>query len=236
VSWFAAVSITCPSCAASFTGHAADSINIERAPEARALVLEGAFHVEVCPGCGQRVTIDRPFLYTDLGRRQFCHVFRRADEGDWPRREEVAEQTFWEGVRGAPPAVAELARLVSVRAVFGVAALAEKLRIWDAGLDDAVVELLKLELVATRGDGVDREVLLVSAAGADDTLELMVRPFGAPPDAEVDLHGARRARYHALADDRERLVEQWPGLFLRPYVSYRRLAREPAIRGAAALP
>jgi hypothetical protein len=75
----------------------------------------------------------------------------------------------------------------------------------------------------------DHEVLLVSAGEGDDGIELLVRPRDAGPDAEATIYGADRARYLALERARDQLREQWPGLFLMPYVSYRRLAREPAL-------
>lgn len=228
MSWFTSTPITCPRCQEAFIGHAADTINIRRVPRARDLVLAGEFHVETCPACALRITIDRTFLYTDFGRRHFLQVFRRAQAPGWQRCEATAFRTFAEGFVGAPPAIQQVARTCAVRAVFGLAELAEKLRVWEAGLDDALVELLKLELV-TQGTGEvtpDHEVLMQTAD--ESRIELMVRPRDAGEDAEVTVFSVDRARYAALEAERARLEEQWPGLFNAPYVSFRRLAREPA--------
>lgn len=232
MSWFTSTPITCPRCQQAFTGHSAETINVVRRPQAREQVLAGDFHVASCPGCSLRITIDRTFLYTDFGRRQFAHVFRRRDLADWQRCEEIASATFAAGFLGAPPAMQEVTRTFAVRAVFGMAELAEKLRIWDAGLDDGLLELLKLELV-TGGANPEvtpgHEVLMQSLSDDGDRIELMVRTRDAPADAEVTIYGAERSRYAQLERERPRLERQWPGLFYNPYVSYRRLAREPVV-------
>ena len=220
--------MTCPRCQEAFIGHSADTINILRVPRARDLVLAGEFHVETCPACALRITIDRTFLYTDFGRRHFLQVFRRAEASRWQRCEATAFRTFAEGFVGAPPAIQEVARTCAVRAVFGLAELAEKLRVWEAGLDDALVELLKLELVTQGPDEItpDHEVLMQTAN--DERIELLARPRDAGEDTEVTVFGVERSRYAALEAERPRLEDQWPGLFNAPYVSFRRLAREPA--------
>lgn len=230
MSWFTSKEITCPACTSSFTGTIAESVNVVRTPEARRQVLEGSFHVAVCPTCAQAITLDTTFLYSDFSRRQFVQVFASNRRAEWQRCEQIAGEVFSQGFEGAPPFVGDLARGASVRAVFGMAYLAEKLRLWDAGLDDGLVELIKLELLtsgtgASLQDGAD--VLLTSST--IDGLEFMVRARDVGVHDDVEMYRVERNRYRQLADRRDELVEQWPGLFHMPYVSYRRLAREPAL-------
>src|SRR5437660_345608 len=149
MSWFETTPFDCPSCGKQFFGPTAETINVSRMPGERDRILAGQFHRLTCSHCGAVLRVDRRFLYTDLDRKHFAHVFCTDEIGDWPALEQEAGKVFWQGFEKSPPGVREMALGFRVRAVFGVEALAEKLRIWDAGLDDALVELLKLELVTS---------------------------------------------------------------------------------------
>jgi hypothetical protein len=225
MSWFATERFTCPRCQQEFTASTADTINVTRMPAARDQILAGTFHRLSCEHCQAPITIDRCFLYSDLRREQFVHVFPKDHESDWPRWEEIAGETFWNGFVPGPPAMREMAARFQVRAVFGLEALGDKLRVWDAGLDDALVELGKLELVTTHptlsqlGD-----VALDVVAVGESLIEVEASSLlGAWPPERF---GIQRSRYTELADARTDLASKFPGLFLRPYVGFRRLARE----------
>src|SRR5438105_2579346 len=120
MSWFVSDPVSCPRCGHEFVVDTAETINVTRMPAAREAILDGKFHRESCPGCGASVHIDRAFLYTDVTRAQFVHVFPRSHVVEWPEWEEVAARTFWDAFHPAPPAMEELARTFTVRAVFGV--------------------------------------------------------------------------------------------------------------------
>jgi hypothetical protein len=225
MSWFADERYTCPSCQREFMAATADTINVTRMPGARDQILAGTFHRFVCEHCQTRITIDRSFLYTDLRREHFVHVFPKDHESGWPQWEEIAGETFWRGFVPGPPAMREVATRFLVRAVFGLEALADKLRVWDAGLDDTLVELCKLELATThpvlsqRGD-----VALDVVAVGESLIEVEASSLlGAWPPERF---GIQRSRYAELAGARAELVSKFPGLFMRPYAGFRRLARE----------
>lgn len=236
MSRFSPTSIACPRCGAAILAGLAESINVTRMPRARERILDGSFHRFDCPGCGEQVAVDCPFLYTDLRREHFVHVFPRAEEAGWPECEQIAGTTFHQGFLGAPPALQEAAHRYRVRAVFGLGALADKLRLWDAGLDDAVIELQKLELfvgapeLGPRGD-VALEVTAV------DERQLEVRASSLTGSWPALSFSLSRARHDQLLGRRDELLQRYPGLFHRPYVGYRRLARETvAAPGAAESP
>gem|GEM_PF-4635118 len=94
----------------------------------------------------------------------------------------VAEE-FHHNMRvAAPQMVRDLADNFAVRLVFGFDALAEKLRAWDAGLDDRVVEALKLRVARAQlghlGPGF--RLRLVRATREDWALELEATRVGVP--------------------------------------------------------
>jgi CpXC protein len=224
MSWFESSQMTCGRCGHGFDGHSADSINVVRMPQARQQILDGDFHRVPCPSCGARIEIDRSFLYTDVSRRQFAQVFPLDHARQWSQWESMAEEVFAGGFETGPAGVQSLGADFTVRALFGLDALAEKLRLWDAGLDDALVELLKLELVACWPElhRPDPGLLVVEI----EPRQLVVTATAEPDGGERPLYGLNRARYDELQAERTELEANFPGLFFKPFVDYRRLASE----------
>ena len=224
--------LACPRCSNEVELSTAESINVTRMPSARDKILAGTFHRFACSSCQERITVDRVFLYTDMRREQFVHIFPVDHSGDWPRWEEIAAQTFWEAFNPAPPAMREIATRYRVRAVFGLAALADKVRVWEAGLDDVIVELQKLELATAHEALRTRTDVALDVVAVDDaTIEVAATSLSnAWPEERYAL---ARTRYVQLAAARSELVEKFPGLFHKPYVGYRRLANETLVGGDA---
>lgn len=226
MSWFVMTRLTCPSCGASFEAPTADTVNVTRLPLHREAVLSGAFHRVTCAACQHPSRVEREFLYADVDRHEFVHVFRAIDLPEWASREETALMAFHSAIDNGPPGVRNFARQYKTRAVFGLVELAEKVRLWDRGLDDALVELLKLELMTTIPE-------LRRKADLQLTVTAILERQG---DIEVEERSGEAfamplSRYRELLAVRSTLSERYPGLFYRPYVGFRRLATEelPAI-------
>src|SRR5207247_7806173 len=64
-------------CGTTLTVHLAESINVKRSPVAREAILRGELHRARCPGCERRITVEKPFYYTDLTRSAFFLVAPR---------------------------------------------------------------------------------------------------------------------------------------------------------------
>jgi len=226
MSSFDLTTMRCPSCGKDFEGGTADSINVTRMPWAKEQILAGELHRVECPHCHARHTVDRSFLYTDMTLGHFVLVFPNAQLGEWPELELVASRAFHDVVDQGPPMVRAMADTFRVRQVFGLRDLGDKLRLWEAGLDDTIVELMKLELTQVPALARRAELRLSVDGVLDSEDRIAIRAWsldGSLPDSSW---GAPLARYRELASRRAELVERYPGLFLRPYVSYRRLARE----------
>src|SRR5207237_105592 len=134
---------------------------------------------------------------------------------DWEQWEAVTEKVFAEAFAGAPEPMRDFATGFRVRAVFGGPALADKLHVWDAGLDDAVVELLKLELATSQPELRARRDLFLDVVRVDlagGLVEVAATGTAAPPA----LYGMRLARHEQLLGHREELMEKYMGLFCRP--------------------
>jgi len=207
MSTFEGCEVTCTACGAGLKGVVAVSVNARRSPAVRQQIVDGTFHTVSC-ACGAKIRFDSTFLFSDFERRQFVYVAPPNERENFFDHEIEAQRIF----SGMPQQ--------GVRVVFGIDRLAEKLRIWDTGLDDITIELCKLELVAeTRAHHVTN----LTFRQATPT-ELF---FEAPARDGVYLGRMPRLRYHELQIQRSDLEFTYPALFLRPFVAFERLLVEP---------
>src|SRR5262245_42787584 len=150
MSTFALRPVTCPHCGEARRREIVTSLNAARSPQLRAEILAGTFQVFTCEACGRRFTHTGQFSYLDLERRRFVGVFPRQAEQDWPRHERLTARAYEQNLGSTAPSVAQsLGQGMLVRCVFGLSALREKFLIDDAGLDDVLVEAVKLDLFRT---------------------------------------------------------------------------------------
>lgn len=210
MSRFAAITLPC-ACGHGQPARVAESINVTRTPAARAEILAGTLHCFECAQCGAALVHRGPWLYTDVDRRQMISVRLPEEADDWAGWEVVAERAFWKQYpRGGESWRAD-ADDYRLRLVFGQWALREKLLLWDAGLDDAMVEIIKLDLRLRHGLGGLPIVVAVTAS------DLVLRVVGSDDEVRVD-----RAAVGAL--DLRLIQRRYPGLRERLFVDHRRVA------------
>jgi hypothetical protein len=165
-------------CGTSFEGELWSSVHVSRSPEVRDRILEGTFHRFECPACGQPVVVERRLAYIDVPRRQWFTVFPRIDLRHRDELVAFARAAFRETmIERAPELVQGWAAEMTERAVFGLASLREKLVVLEAGLDDRLIECLKLQLFRTAGLVLHPDTFLHVAAVESDEL---VFEYGAP--------------------------------------------------------
>lgn len=125
-------------------------IHISRLPRARQQILDGTFQVFPCPACGARTRVTAQTVYTDFERNQYVAV-EPGVERDWPQLRSMHDRIFENSFTNGPPIASEMGVRFLKRLVVGFPALREKLMIWDAGLDDLVVEAVKGDLLRSLG-------------------------------------------------------------------------------------
>lgn len=129
-------------CGAEFPARVADTVNGGRSPVLRRMILEGTLHRAACPRCKHEVTVESSFSYVDLARGAFYHVHPRGARHRWREASALLDGATAEFPCGM---LAPDAR--TLRVVFGMDELREKLVAQDLEIDDVAVELLKVLLL-----------------------------------------------------------------------------------------
>jgi hypothetical protein len=119
----------------------ADSLSILRTPDKREEILQGQFHKVAAPDGTSEITIEKPFLYTDLSRNEVILVKPLSERYTWRKASLKLEQVVKQLPNTVSPPETRFKRVV-----FGLGELKEKLLAREAGIDDRAIELFKVLL------------------------------------------------------------------------------------------
>jgi hypothetical protein len=221
--WYAQ-DLVCGACHHAFSTTLARGIHARRVPEVRAQIVAGELHHIRCPACNAIVDAHRDLAYTDFARHQWVHVSTPASLADWAAVERYALDTFDRYMVGGPPAIAELARAFCVRVVFDLDELREKLTIWDAELDDALVECTKLVCLREQPSiaGPARRIRLRAVEPTQLAMAAVDREH---PRVDVARWTVPRAILDEVSRNRVEWQARTPALFDRGFVSLDRYLR-----------
>ena len=116
-----------------------DTLNVTEHKELKGKLLSGEINQAQCPKCQKKSYIEKGLLYHDMDQRLWVQVLPQADRSKWPElqenyQEEIKKQC---GIKK-----------YHFRLAFGREELLEKIRIFDANLDDRILELLKVRILA----------------------------------------------------------------------------------------
>ncbi|HUI70875.1 MAG TPA: CpXC domain-containing protein [Spirochaetia bacterium] len=194
-------------CDAVFDAEVPDSADLTSEPEVEGKIETGDFMVVMCPQCGKRLTPEFPFRLT---LREGRGVVLLVPEKD---RNALLRGTL-EYEMGSP-----------FRVVVGFPALAEKLRILEAGLDDRVIEIMKYYLMtgAAQPEDEERDVTLRYKGEEDGRHVFHVLGL---KDGEVGVARLGSEIYGKILADIETRVAEDPfrDFCSPPWVSVERLA------------
>jgi hypothetical protein len=204
--------VTCPHCGVEQLARLAHGVHVARAPEVRDQLFARTFHAIECRACHQVFIAQRPLIYTDIERKHWIQVALEIERPRWPELESAVEAIYERAFTGSPLA-RELSERMRVRLVFSLEELREKLVIWDANLDDAAMECLKLDLIA-REPALAHARVTVDSVAADHGIVLRV-----DGSRSISVDGTRVEQFDA---DR-RLEKRFPELFGGRYVAFIRL-------------
>ena len=70
--------LNCP-CGEVFNSQIYEYINVSTDPQLQYTVLAGLLNVSLCPACGRRAAVSRPFVYSDPAHNLLAYVYPRND-------------------------------------------------------------------------------------------------------------------------------------------------------------
>lgn len=139
--------VRCPACGAEQEEKVFVSVNGARIKTAAQRITEGRWGNVTCLACGQGYLADPPQLYCDLPGGIWLARYPLGWRGRFAALETEAEATFSKEFLERPPAaIREQAAAVRRRICFGRMQFVEKLLAWRHGIDDRLLECLKLGL------------------------------------------------------------------------------------------
>ncbi len=213
----------CPNCATERSFQLVASVNAARRPDLRAKILDGTFQRETCDNCGAQFVPQPALTYLDVKRGDWILVEPAEYQENWKRFGTVAREAF-ERAYGprTSPAAQELGQGLRARVVFGWAALREKLRCHDLGIDDVELELLKMAVVR-RVSGTpladDNELRLLDANAG----ELFLCWLSAATEQVIATVPVPRARYDEIVADTEHWQSLRAEIASHPFVDMNRM-------------
>lgn len=176
----------------------------------RTQVLEGTFMRFDCVGCKRPFIVEMDLLYTDFDGRLLIDVFSRARRDEAARCEALVDETYETVfVREPPATVRAVLGEFTRRIVFGYEELREKVVCFSAGLDDRILEAVKLMLKQADRSLVQR----LSLQAVDDESLWLARVGVQGPLLRVP-----KEVYAEAAGDVTRIASLLPGLWTGHYV------------------
>jgi hypothetical protein len=134
------IPVNCPACGRAHKFGAWQSLNVTLDPQEKPRLLEGTLTRFTCEGCGHNADVVYPLLYHDMEKQLMVWLLPEGggqdpDQGDKSDPEEL------------PPAMRRtLGAGYTFRRVGSHNELREKIYVFDSGLDDRVIEVVKLIL------------------------------------------------------------------------------------------
>jgi hypothetical protein len=197
MSIFRNLDANCPVCDTPVTFELVYSVAADRRPDLRAAILDGSFQRMPCPSCGAMFRADPEFSYMDIAQGQYIGVWPASKREEWRDFAQRTQKVFDEMLGpGATREAQEIGKRLEARAVFGWAALVEKILAGQERIDDRTLEVAKAAVLRTRDSmplpGV-QEFRLLRMEGADLV-------FGWVRTADGTASGAVRVPRKLIAD------------------------------------
>ncbi|MBX3607219.1 MAG: CpXC domain-containing protein [Piscinibacter sp.] len=144
MSIFRNLDANCPGCDTPVTFELVYSVAADRRPDLREAILDGSFQRKACPTCGTQFRAEPEFSYMDISLGLYIGVWPVSMRAKWREQAERTQKVFDDMLGpGASREAQEIGKRLQARAVFGWAALVEKILARQAGIDDRTLEIAK---------------------------------------------------------------------------------------------
>lgn len=174
MSLFVSMHVDCPQCEHTNTMNAVGSVNADRRPDLRDDIVADTFQIITCADCGAAFRLQPEFNYLDVENGLWIMALPADSVLDYLENEDRATNLFraFYG-EDAPPAARDVGSTLNCRVTFGWQAVREKILLAVSGLDDVVVELMKMDMLRRMPEvHLDAGVELRVTAVGEENLEL----------------------------------------------------------------
>lgn len=161
--------VRCPKCGELNDITLWQSVTVSDSDDLKQELLRGRLNVLVCTSCGVKALVPTPLLYHDEAKKlmfSFC-----------PSNDDSTAAAQFEQIKTSSRESGELEKLsgYNLRFISDYNALLEKILIFDSGLHDKTVEILKLMALMQEPDKIEERSALFGKKNDDGSIEILVR-------------------------------------------------------------
>lgn len=139
--------IKCPKCEQDGDFTVWHTLNVQLNPEMKESVLNGNIFKYKCNHCGKSFFVQYDFLYHDM-KKNFMVYFSADEESQKAIKEEWGKLNSDDDSDVLASMMRKMGADYKHRIVSDINSLSEKIRIFDCGLDDRIVEIIKIFTIA----------------------------------------------------------------------------------------
>lgn len=222
--------IRCPKCQHEQTVQLYDSLNVKESPALKEKLLSNQLNLVSCEQCAVTFRVDKPLLYHDPAHHLMIYLIPLTDEVV-----EEGERQFTDSVRRLNGLLPNDIRAPDVCLVFNRTELVERIFLYDAGLNERIIEYIKHMIYAKNMNKVTpaAKILLFDAQDSTPDELCFVVQDAKTRKLESVLKYDRKT-YTALCEmfDRDEqtptLLEMFPGPYISARAQYLREQKVPA--------
>lgn len=160
--------IACPSCGQLHEISVWNSITVCDSPDLKAELLHGSINIFKCPDCGYKALMSTPLLYNDAEKKLMISFS--------PSDDKQASVKLFEQMKESTKNSDELEALegYNLRFVSDYNSLLEKILIYDNGLWDKAIEILKLLVLSQEPEKLEQRTCIFGKF-ENNEIEFMVK-------------------------------------------------------------
>ena len=216
-----AYKITCPKCGHEQPVELYEAVNVQEEPELKLQLMANELNAVACEKCKLSFRVDKPLLYSDPKQGLMVYLIPLSEDNFTD-----GERQFTESLQKLNSALPDGVEAPDVSLVFNRAELVERIFLFEAGLNERIIEYVKYLIYSKNLDKVDpmKKNLLFNVEDSNDESLCFVVQDAESKQLEAMLQYDRKT-YDALVEmfDQDEQTSTLLELFPGPYISARAL-------------
>jgi len=176
----------CPKCNTKSEFERWHSLNADLSPDAKDKLLAGKLFSVTCPECKTVSQVVYPLLYHDMTRKALIQLVFSEEEAEGFKENTTS---VFLNAPGSSDDIKEKAADYIFRAVFSSNELMEKVHIIDSGLDDRIIEIMKLMIQAMASESNPEINIKQLLFAPDSPYRFVIITQGDAFSVEFDMNG-----------------------------------------------